>query len=191
MAYTDTKVTVEDIIRSHSLLDHIEKSKHCWQTAEEIEADPEVDLSRSESRKDKHIHLGKKVVAIAKHTIQYGLDSKSMKVLSIKICEDHLKTMGPYTQEQVVDLVRTILPLHLLKVQETFAVEGLWSYLKMDHFWKRQLEWIGSVPEPTEDDLKEISIVSYGKRRINARKFGRPSQSGRHDQKHLKKADGC
>ncbi|RLM55400.1 hypothetical protein C2845_PM10G13410 [Panicum miliaceum] len=188
LAYTSTKEkSVVDIIKSHPLLIKIE-SKRPTEVSEEEDtkgtdsstmdclgpnlSDLAVAKFYASQKLTPSKILGKMVVALPRHTIEHAFDKDTRQVLSMSSTDAEPKRLWRYSLEQVVDLLRSILPAHLLKAQETFLRKNLWPHLKIDNFWAQDLTWMGGVPKPSKEEIAAIKKVSsYGKRRQQARKF--------------------
>ena len=113
-------------------------------------------------------------MALHRHTIEHAFDKYAKQVQSNQASR---KKLWPYSLHQVVDFLRSVMLLHLIKSQEVFLSFNLWKHLNIDSFWSRDLTWIAGVPAPSEEEKSAIEIVeSYGRRRLNARKFDRRTQ---------------
>jgi len=163
MAYTDGNVLIFDIISSHPLLYHIER-----RASDEAERPDESEGPEGKVDNHKKRDLGRKVVALHRHTVEHAFDHDVRNTPSKQASR---KRLWPYTIRHVVNFLKSVMPLHLLKSQESFVRFGLWDTLNIDGFWSRDLSWIGGVPAPSEEEMKAIDQVSYGRRRLQARKY--------------------
>uniref|UniRef100_A0A0E0KJP7 Uncharacterized protein n=1 Tax=Oryza punctata TaxID=4537 RepID=A0A0E0KJP7_ORYPU len=180
MAYTSEGKNVSVVIEGHPLLSQIDsnapigtEASSAATTARPSEvSDVSVAESEKSQEKMRRFMLGKKVVALPRHTIKHAFDTNSRNTESKFSTEDSPKKLWPYSLEQVVDLLKSIIPLHLLKTEEIFIRLNLWTHLQMDSFWARDLTWMGGVPPPTEKEAAAIKkALSYGKRRQQSKKL--------------------
>ena len=95
-------------------------------------------------------------IVVPRHTIQYCFYKDAKNVRSIRSTEDALTTMWPYSLDDVVSMLKTVMSLLLLKAQDVFLHNNLWHYLQMENIWLRELHEMGDVLEPTPAEAKLI-----------------------------------
>ena len=82
------------------------------------------------SRAQKHYEVlwsrGRTAIAVPRHTIQHCFDKDAKNVRSIRRTIDAPRTMWPYSLDDVVSMLKTVMPLLLLKAQEAFLHNSMW-----------------------------------------------------------------
>jgi hypothetical protein len=112
--------------------------------------------------KERRAQLGKKIVAVHRHSTHHALDKgcKDIKSHKFKNSSGEALPIWPYTRQEVTILLKTSFSMFLVQSMESFLDEDLWDDLCIDNCWFRNLTPMGGVPEPSA--VEKIAIAKAG-----------------------------